>query len=212
MTNSVHSWAIHKSLVVLAALALSTLPAAAQADESKGERLAALTAKTAAFEIVEMRTRYVVTKTANLRQGPSTDYAKVGKLPAGVEITVTGKVKDANWYRIAGAGEAAAFIYGALIRDATTPAPKTASKVSPQLKSGIDIIPQRQELLAMKDTTVHVSPDTASKVLEPVYASAYVVVTGKIRGTNWFRIARRGGREGYVHAPDFRARTGTYLP
>ena len=61
--------------------------------------------RTTAFEIIEMEAPYVVTQVANLREGPSTEYAKLGKFAAGTEITVTGKVQDTDWFRVARAGE-----------------------------------------------------------------------------------------------------------
>jgi formylglycine-generating enzyme required for sulfatase activity len=99
-----------------------------------GAQVAALAPATTDFDIIEMDAPYVVTKIANLREGPSTDYAKVGRLEAGTEIDVTGKVEDANWYRIARAGAAPAFIYGGLITDATpAPAPPPASPTNPEI-------------------------------------------------------------------------------
>jgi hypothetical protein len=71
-----------------------------------------------------MSETYWVTTQTNLRAGPSTDFDRVGGLGAGTEITVTGKVRDKNWYRVALAGGAIGYIYGGLIEQ-VSPTPAT---------------------------------------------------------------------------------------
>ena len=67
--------------------------------------------------VAPMDTELVAVKTANLRAGPSTDYEKVGKLSAGDHVTVTGKVKDADWYRVEREGRKVAFVFGPLLKE-----------------------------------------------------------------------------------------------
>jgi uncharacterized protein YraI len=83
-----------------------------------GREIASLpltTNSTPGFEIEEMEAPYRVVTRANLRAGPSTDFERVGRLDIGTEITVTGKVRDRDWYRVASADGISGFIFGRLI-------------------------------------------------------------------------------------------------
>ena len=53
------------------------------------------------FELDTMDQEYVALKNANVRAAPSTDSQKLATLPAGATVTVTGKVRDAEWVRVA---------------------------------------------------------------------------------------------------------------
>ena len=174
--------------------------------------LAAWTAPAVAFDIDDMKAPYMVTKNANLRAGPSTDYAKVGLLAAGTEITVTGKVKEANWFRVARPDDTVAFIYGNLIRHAAMAGRAVEPKAASRRHPAVRVAPQQAEMMAMRDTVVHARPDSGSAVTGTIYSYAMANVTGKVTGTSWYRVKAANGTSGYVHAPDFRARTGTYLP
>ncbi len=68
------------------------------------------------FEVEEMEAPYRVTTRANVRAGPATRFEKVDTLDAGQAVTVTGKVKGSNWFRITFSGREG-FIFGQLIRD-----------------------------------------------------------------------------------------------
>lgn len=61
-----------------------------------------------------------VLKTSNVRGGPSTDYEKVGRLVAGSQINVVGKVIGEPWYFISENGVANGFIYEPLVRQAAS--------------------------------------------------------------------------------------------
>ncbi len=83
--------------------------------------------------VAPMDTELVAVKTVNLRAGPSTDYEKVGKLSAGEHVTVTGKVKDAEWYRVEGDEGKPAYVYAKLLGEplAEPPAPAEPAKLDP---------------------------------------------------------------------------------
>lgn len=174
--------------------------------------LAAWAAPVAAFDVDDMKAPYTVTKNANLRAGPSTDYAKVGLLAAGTEITVTGKARDANWYRVARADDTVAFIYGKLVRPAGTAARAAEPKGAPRRQTAVRVTPRREEMMAMRDTVVYARPDTASAVTGTIYYQAMVNITGKVPGTGWYRVRGAKGTAGFVRNPDFRPRTAGYLP
>jgi hypothetical protein len=62
-------------------------------------------------DIEEMDATYTVLKAANLRAGPSTDTAVVGKLKVNTSVNVTGKVSGRNWYRL----NDGSYVFGSLI-------------------------------------------------------------------------------------------------
>lgn len=166
-------------------------------------------APAAAFETEAMKVPYVVLRTAILRAGPATSYANVGVISAGNEITVTGKARGANWYRIARADGSLAFIPGARVGALAKP-PRTAPAAS--VRTVAYSVNRRQELLAPRDISVHVRPDSDSAVVGIVFADAVVTVTRGVADTDWYRIRRAGGGTGYVLAPDLLRGTATYLP
>ncbi len=182
----------HALLYALAACALAGAPAAA-------------------FETAAMKVPYVVLRTAILRAGPATSYAKVGVLSAGNEITVTGKARDANWYRVARDDGSLAFIPAGRVGELATPA-RTEPAPAAALRMVAYAVNRRQELLAPRDIVVHVRPDSDSAVVGIVFADAVVTVTRGVADTHWYRIRRAGGRTGYVHAPDLLRGRATYLP
>ncbi len=75
----------------------------------------------------------VALRNANVRSGPSTAFGKVGRLGVGDEVTVTGKVEGRDWYRIALADGAKAYVWAPLLGEAllaavtTPPAPAPAA-------------------------------------------------------------------------------------
>ncbi len=174
--------------------------------------LAAWAAPAAAFDVDDMKAPYTVTKNANLRAGPSTDYAKVGLLAAGTEITVTGKARDANWYRVARPDDTVAFIYGKLVRPAGTTARAVEPKAAPRRQAAVRVTPRNEAMMAMRDTVVYASPNANSAVTGTIYYQAMVNITGKVTGTGWYRVRGAKGTAGFVRNPDFRPRTAGYLP
>jgi formylglycine-generating enzyme required for sulfatase activity len=66
------------------------------------------------IKIEELDATYVVLKTANLREAPTTGSEKVGLLPTDAAVNVTGRVKGQKWLRVAHAG-GAAFVFAPLL-------------------------------------------------------------------------------------------------
>ena len=183
---------VHALIYALAACALAGAPAVA-------------------FETEAMKVPYVVLYTAILRAGPATNYAKVGVISAGKEITVTGKVRGADWYRVARADKSLAFIPAARVDKLAKPRRIEPAPAAP-LQTIAYSINRRGELLAVRDTAVHVRPDSTSAVVGMVFAEAVITVNRWVKDTDWYRITRAGGRAGYVHAPDLARRKATYQP
>ena len=77
--------------------------------------------QTAAYKVTEMAATMYVKNTVNLRQGPGTEYAKVGNLTKGQKVTVTGQA-DNGWYQL----DSGAFVSNNYLTD-TAPAQQTAT-------------------------------------------------------------------------------------
>ena len=71
-----------------------------------------------ALEITPMEARYVVLRRVNVRAEPDAGSARVAALDEGINVTVTGKVRDLNWYRVEPSEGLSGFVYGeALAQD-----------------------------------------------------------------------------------------------
>ena len=68
--------------------------------------------------IEPMEAVYVAVSNANVRTKPTATAPLTTKLRSGSEMTVTGKVKGVDWYRVARGGQPLGYIYGPLIMDA----------------------------------------------------------------------------------------------
>ena len=76
----------------------------------------------AAIEVDAMDEQYVSARNANVRAAPTTDAEKLTTLLAGTTVTVTGKVKGAEWYRIERAGGGAGYVFASLLTVRVEPA------------------------------------------------------------------------------------------
>lgn len=84
-----------------------------------------------AADIDEMDAVRWAKQRANLREGPSTEHPVAGSIAAGDEVTVKGRVRDADWLLVATSEGGEAFVYAPLLDDRppsatappTTPAP-----------------------------------------------------------------------------------------
>lgn len=87
------------------------------------------TAKPAPVVDVEPLNRtFFAQQAANVREGPSTDAAKVATLVAGTEVTVTGQVRGSEWLRVARDGSDIGYVYGPLLAEV---GPAVAPPASP---------------------------------------------------------------------------------
>ncbi len=65
--------------------------------------------------VAPMDIEFVAVKNANMRAGPSAESEKIGYLTPGTTVTVTGKVKDAEWYRVEREDGETAYVYAKLL-------------------------------------------------------------------------------------------------
>ncbi len=68
-------------------------------------------------EVEEMAGRFVVLTAANIREAPTTSSARIGSVGKGARVSVTGRMKNAAWYRIAHGG-GVGFIHQSLVEQA----------------------------------------------------------------------------------------------
>jgi formylglycine-generating enzyme required for sulfatase activity/uncharacterized caspase-like protein len=99
--------------VVLAALGKSRPRRPVLATSPK--RTAALPPPT--VQVEEMDASHVAVKTANVRAGPGTAFAKLTRLSPGAAVDVTGKVAGKDWYRVALADGGQGFVWGRLLSE-----------------------------------------------------------------------------------------------
>ena len=86
-----------------------------------GEGEASPTLPAVVIDIEEMDAPFVVAKTAKLRAQPAAQSRQVGRLAVDDAVTVTGKVKGRDWYRVAHRGSTA-YVFAPLLT-AVTPSP-----------------------------------------------------------------------------------------
>ena len=84
----------------------------------------ALAEQAAAYAVTEMAATMYVKDAVNLRQGPGAEYAKVGNLTKGQQVTVTGQA-DSGWYQL----DSGAFVSNKYLTD-TAPAQQVAATAS----------------------------------------------------------------------------------
>ena len=86
-----------------------TQPAAQAKTETK---VAALTVNRPRFNIQEMERNFVSLDRVTMRSQPTRNAAAVGTIPNASAVTVTGKMRDSDWYRVDRARGPDAFVQG----------------------------------------------------------------------------------------------------
>lgn len=90
----------------------------------------------AAYTVTEMAATMYVKNAVNLRQGPGTEYAKVGNLTKGQQVTVTGQA-DNGWYQL----DSGAFVSNNYLTDTVPTQPTTATATNVSTDQTGTIIP-----------------------------------------------------------------------
>ena len=103
--------------------AVSTIVPAETTPVAVNSNVTAPAEQEAAYTVTEMAAIKYVKNTVNLRQGPGTEYAKVGNLTKGQQVTVTGQA-DNGWYQL----DSGAFVSNKYLTD-TAPAQQVADTV-----------------------------------------------------------------------------------
>lgn len=86
-------------------------------------------------------------------------------------------------------------------RQAEAPEPPEVAAVVPPPVRAFEVDTTDEQMFALKNANVRAQPNTDGDKLETLSAGSRVVVTGKVKGSNWYRVARAGGPDGYVYAP-----------
>jgi formylglycine-generating enzyme required for sulfatase activity len=74
---------------------------------------------------IEMMDReFDVVRNASLREGPDSSTTRLATLNAGTRVVVTGRVVDANWYRVETSDGQSGFVFGKLLKEAGAPVAK----------------------------------------------------------------------------------------
>ena len=82
----------------------------------------------AAIEVEPMDEEYVAVRNANVRAAPTTDSERLTTLGKGTNVTITGKVKGIDWYRIEREGGGEGYVFASLVAEAAT----ESAEVAPQ--------------------------------------------------------------------------------
>lgn len=90
---------------------------------------------------------YTVSKTSNVRGGPGTNYGKVGRLVAGTQVNVVGKVKDEPWLMTSNNGVASGYVYEPLLSQTSRPIiqKKAPASVAPSDQTELVVVAASQE-------------------------------------------------------------------
>jgi hypothetical protein len=89
---------------------------------------------------------YKVVKDANVRSGPSTDFAKIGTVNKGTLLTVLGTTQSRKWYQVQMAGGVTGYIYAPLMapaQQATLPVVQPAKKATAPVAAAPAAVPRK---------------------------------------------------------------------
>ncbi len=106
----------------------TTTPVAENSD------VTAPTEQAAAYTVTEMAATMYVKNSVNLRQGPGTEYAKVGNLAKGQQVTVTGQAGN-GWYQL----DSGAFVSNKYLTD-TEPVQQVAGVTTATTTQPVDAV------------------------------------------------------------------------
>ena len=144
------------------------------------------------YTISEMSSTMYAKSAVNVRNQPSTDGEKVGRLAYGQEITVTGQCEETGWYQIELNGEAAFVSNSYIVAEkpaTTTTNPETAAKtdntaVDAQLCNGdfVALLNADRQAMGLSTVTANGTLDsnalTSAKNLVSNYTHDVVVRDG----------------------------------
>ena len=152
----------------------------------------------------------------NIREGPGTEYDRIGGATAGEEFTITGKSADGEWWQIDFDGEAG-WIYAPyvtatnadnvpIVGDSSTETP-----VSTPVSSGAGPTPEGPIVTVGGDLNVRDGPGTEYDRIGGATAGEEFAVTGKSSDGEWWQIDF-GGRSGWLYAPYVTATNAENVP
>ncbi len=115
--------------------------------------------------IEEMEESYEILTNVSIRERPTASSKRIGHLDAGGTVLVTGKVADANWYRVETADGKAGYVFGGNVRRAVEGA--AAAAVAMRGVPPPQSVPPPDEPPARSGTTAPAAP-TATAALPAV--------------------------------------------
>jgi uncharacterized protein YraI len=144
------------------------------------------------------------TKAANLRSGPGTTFAKVGSVPAGKTVAITGCNDDCSWYQLDTGAWIAAFLIkpaGAASVPASAAATATpagsaadpdAATASPSVTSTAPISPTVEAAKgasAKSSGNLRAGPGTSYARVGGVTANQALEIVGQTAAGDWYQLA-----------------------
>jgi formylglycine-generating enzyme required for sulfatase activity/uncharacterized caspase-like protein len=85
--------------------------------------------------IADMEVLYDVVGAVTIREEPSSAAKRLGRLEKGANVLVTGKLADANWYRVETTDGGIGYVFGENIRQVARREPSGTAAVAPPLAS-----------------------------------------------------------------------------
>ncbi|MDE0199758.1 MAG: SH3 domain-containing protein, partial [Caldilineaceae bacterium] len=141
----------------------------------------------------------------NIRQGPGTDFARIGGAFEGEEYGITGKSADGEWWQIDFDGEAgwvyAAFVTATNAGDVpTVEAPRAQTPVAAPGPSGAGQAPGVAVATVGEDVNVRNGPGTEYDRIGGATAGEAYTITGKSADGEWWQIDF-AGQSGWIYGP-----------
>ena len=131
----------------------------------------------AEFTVADLSLTMYAVNNCNVRKGPDADtYERVGAYNKGDEVIVTGKVNEAEWYRVSLSNGTEAYVSGSLLSE-TKPLQQAQSQIQ---SAQSEITPSTPDTTPSEDVQtaeVHINPNTG----EPLKVGD----TGVTEGVTW---------------------------
>lgn len=128
----------------------------------------------------------------NIREGPGTDYARIGGATEGEVYSVTGKSADGEWWQIDFDGESG-WVYAQFVTAANVENVPTVGDSSPQ--TPVDAV-----ATVGGDLNVREGPGTDYARIGGANQGEEFAITGKSADGEWWQVDF-GGRAGWLYAP-----------
>ena len=141
----------------------------------------------------------------NIRQGPGTEFARIGGAFEGEEFDITGKSADGEWWQIDFDGEAG-WVYAPFVTATnaenvpTVEAPPAQTPVAAPGSSGAGQAPATAIATIGEDVNVRSGPGTEYDRMGGATAGETYTITGKSADGAWWQIDF-AGQPGWINAP-----------
>ena len=139
----------------------------------------------------------------NVRQGPGTEYARIGGAFEGEEFEITGKSADGEWWQIDFDGEAG-WVYAPFVTATnadsvpTVEAPSVQTPVTAPGVAGAGQAPANAIATIGEDVNVRSGPGTEYDRIGGATAGEAYTITGKSADSQWWQIDF-AGQSGWIY-------------